>query len=102
MPRGGRRKGAGGRSKWKSGKTKTIRVPEILSERILEIARMLDEGQSLEDVTQSKTINFSGISVYSTQKGMIVYLHDLLNAGYKIRPFALVDKLRKDMDLRDE
>ena len=101
MPRGGRREGAGGRHKWAHGKTKTIRVPELLADRVLEIARMLDEGKSLEDVTQSKILNLSGVSVHSTSKGMIVYLQDLLKVGYKIRPFALVDRLRKDLDLRE-
>ena len=30
--------------KWKSGKTKTIRVPEAIAEQILSIAHVIDEG----------------------------------------------------------
>ena len=34
--------------KWKSGQTRTIRVPHVLAEQLLEIAHRLDEGESLE------------------------------------------------------
>ena len=35
------------KSTWNSGKTKTIRVPVVLAERILEYARALDDGGDL-------------------------------------------------------
>ncbi|MDJ0650495.1 MAG: GIY-YIG nuclease family protein [Xenococcaceae cyanobacterium MO_188.B19] len=38
-------------SKWKSGKTKTIRVPVAIAEQVLEIAHQLDEG-ILPDISQ--------------------------------------------------
>lgn len=98
MPRGGRRDGAGGKHKWIHGETKVIRVPIQLADRILEIARMLDEGVPLDIVTGSKTLDLSGISIHQAQNGAMVYLKDLLKANYKIRPIALVDKLRKDLD----
>lgn len=37
--------------KWKSGQTRTIRVPVVLAEQLLEIAHKLDSGESL-DLTQ--------------------------------------------------
>ena len=37
--------------KWKSGQTRTIRVPKVLAEQLLEIAHRLDSGESL-DLTQ--------------------------------------------------
>ncbi len=37
--------------KWKSGQTRTIRVPVVLAEQLLEIAHRLDSGESL-DLTQ--------------------------------------------------
>lgn len=98
MPRGGRRLGAGGKHKWIHGETKVIRVPVALADQVLAIARILDEGKSLEDVTPSKTINLSGISVKYLKNGPVVYLQDLLKAGYKIRPIGLVDRLRKQID----
>lgn len=98
MPRGGKRVGAGGRSRWIHGKTKVIRVPEALADQILAIARMLDAGKSLDDVTKSKTVDLSGVSIKILKDGSVVYLQDLLKAGYKIKPVALVDKLRKDID----
>ncbi|MBD0266102.1 MAG: hypothetical protein ICV78_26305 [Tolypothrix sp. Co-bin9] len=98
MPRGGFREGAGGKHKWIHGETKVVRVPTVLADRILEIATMLDQGLPLDAVTGSKMVDFSGISIHQTRQGPAVYLKDLLKAGYKIRPLALVDKLRKDMD----
>jgi hypothetical protein len=98
MPRGGSREGAGGKHKWIHGDTKVIRVPIVLADRILEIARMLDEGIPLDNVTGSKTLDLSGISVHPTRKGLAVYLQDLLKAGYKIRPVALVDRVRREID----
>lgn len=99
MPRGGKREGAGNRYKWNHGKTKVIRVPEAIADRVLEVAKIIDDGLSLDSVTQSKTIDLTGISVKHSNRGMFVYLKDLLNAGYKIRPLAVVDRLRKDIDL---
>ena len=42
---GGARTGSGNKPKWKSGKTTAIRVPEILSDKILALARTWDEDQ---------------------------------------------------------
>ncbi len=46
MPKGGRRSTTWIPA-WKSGKTTVIRVPEALEEKLLEIARLLDEGEDL-------------------------------------------------------
>lgn len=86
MPRGGRRPGAGGKPEWIHGKTKVIRVPEALADKILVIARMLDEGKSLDNVTGSKMIDLSGISVRQHDGIIAIHLEDLVRAGYQIRP----------------
>ena len=61
MPRGGKRVGAGRKSSWPSGcgraDTKLIRVPIKLADELLEIARKLDAGESLESVTQTKGVD---------------------------------------------
>ena len=41
--------------KWKQGKTRTIRVPVVLAEQLLEIAHRLDEGKLLELTQDNKT-----------------------------------------------
>ena len=41
--RGGRRSTTW-KSSWKTGKTKVIRIPEILADRLYKIARHLDDG----------------------------------------------------------
>lgn len=46
MPRGGKRLNAGAKFKWKHGKTKTIRVPVVLVEKVLAFAHSLDEEVS--------------------------------------------------------
>ncbi|HEY9875382.1 MAG TPA: hypothetical protein V6D12_18265, partial [Candidatus Obscuribacterales bacterium] len=44
---GGFRDGAGRKPKWNSGKTTAIRIPEIFSSDLLQLARHWDEGNSL-------------------------------------------------------
>ena len=56
MSRGGTRPNAGRKSGWNHGETRTIRVPTIFAEQLLEIARRLDQGDSIKFVTQSKKI----------------------------------------------
>lgn len=98
MPRGGVRPGAGGRYKWLHGKTKVVRVPIALADQILEIAKILDQGGSLDDVTRSKKLDLSGVPIRYLSDGPVVYIQDFLKAGYKIRPIGLVDQLRKQVD----
>jgi hypothetical protein len=100
MPRGGKRKGAGSKPTWIHGKTKTIRVPESLSEKIVGLARVLDEGGIIEDVTKSKYIDLSGIRITLFQGKPAVLIEDLLSAGFKVRPLKLSDTVRKEIDKR--
>lgn len=102
MPRGGYRVGAGSKPTWNCGKTKTIRVPELLADRVLEISRLLDEGQSLGSETTSKVVDLSGVVILHTTNGPVVRLVDLLRAGYEIRPERLVRslKLKAQEDLK--
>lgn len=100
MPRGGYREGAGGKSKWIHGKTTVIRVPEVLAEEVLRVARLLDQGRTVDDVTRSKYLDFSGISIRNVSNRSAVFLEDLLKAGFKIRPIEVVDMVRRQMDRR--
>ena len=52
--RGGQRDGAGRKSVWRNGETQTIRVPKVLADQILEIAKRLDSGEVIEFVSESK------------------------------------------------
>lgn len=56
MARGGARLNAGAKAKWKHGKTKTIRVPEVLADQILEYSKKLDDGSIIENVSQSESV----------------------------------------------
>ena len=40
--------------KWKSGQTRTIRVPKVLAQQLLDIAHHLDDGGHI-DLTQDNT-----------------------------------------------
>jgi hypothetical protein len=57
MARGGQRDGAGRKSTWSSGckfeQTKLIRVPSIISDKVLEIAHKLDSGEAIDLETKS-------------------------------------------------
>jgi len=47
MPRGGARSNSGPSPSWKTGKTRTIRVPIALADQLLEVARQLDNAPAL-------------------------------------------------------
>jgi hypothetical protein len=42
---GGARPGAGGGCRWKHGRTKLVRLPVTLVDKILEVARYMDENE---------------------------------------------------------
>lgn len=93
MPRGGYRENAGGKSTWKCGKTTTIRVPVALAEQLKEIARKLDDGESLVADTGSKVVNFSGVPIAQVKGKPCVFLEDFLKVGYEIKPLKLAEKV---------
>jgi hypothetical protein len=100
MPRGGRREGAGSKPTWKHGKTKTVRVPEALADKILGIAKVLDDTESidLQDLgyapEEVKVIDLTGVAIHAHTHGAFVYLSDLIRIGYTIKPERLVRNLR--------
>lgn len=98
MARGGYREGSGGKPKWIRGKTAVIRVPEVLVEEVTRVAKLLDEGKQVDDVTKSKYVDLSGISIRVVNGKHVVLLEDLLKAGFKIRPVEVVDQVRKQVD----
>lgn len=57
MARGGKRQNAGRKTSWISGcrfeDTKLIRVPKVLSDKLLEFAHRLDQSDNYELVTKS-------------------------------------------------
>jgi len=89
MPRGGTRSNAGAKSKWRHGKTKTIRVPEVLVSQILEYSKKLDDQQVFVITESSKVLNLSGVSVYTVSGKKFVYVSDLIKLGYNIEPYRL-------------
>jgi len=104
MPRGGSREGSGGVSTWKLGKTKTVRVPIALADRLLEIARAMDDGNEfiastsiVEPVTESKTIDLSGVRVTHLDGEIAIRLEDLVRVGYKLRPLSLAQMVEARM-----
>jgi hypothetical protein len=99
MPRGGKREGAGGKPTWKNGKTKTIRVPVVLAEEILRMARELDETGVIERDTESKVLDLSGITVPEIRGRRFVFLSDLLMSGYEIHPLKWAESARAELRL---
>ena len=96
MPRGGYRKNSGNKSGWKHGKTKVIRVPEVLADQILEYAKKLDLGILEEDkkeivipIESLKIIDLSGISLTAINGQMGVMLPKLVEKGYRLVPDRL-------------
>lgn len=100
MPRGGYRPGAGGKPKWIRGKTTVIRVPEVLADEVLRVARLLDEGKMVDDVTRTKYLNLAGVSLRLINGRPAVFVEDLVNAGFKVRPLEVLDKVMRQIDKR--
>lgn len=106
MARGGYREGAGGKYKWKNGKTKVVRIPESLEKEILDFAMVLDalEGfdpvtrTSNDGVTRSRVIDLTGIVVRSFNGNPCVYLADLLRVGYDIYPGELAESVKLKLE----
>jgi len=95
---GGKREGAGRKPKWTNGKTTTIRIPEALAGEVLQLARQLDMGDKVDNVSNSSSIDLSGIPIHHLDKQPVIAVKDLLRKGFKIRPLKLVDALRKEID----
>lgn len=51
--------------KWKSGKTRTIRVPVAIAKRVLEVAHQIDEGESFDT---SEYVSKDNIAVASNDE----------------------------------
>lgn len=56
------------KSKWRSGKTQTIRVPIAIADRVLEAARIIDSGDSLNTVTSDS--GFDGDDIENILKSI--------------------------------
>jgi hypothetical protein len=98
MSRGGKREGAGAKPSWKHGKTKTIRVPVVLADEILAVARKLDENGLLEFSADSgSVIDLSGVPIKVISGSMGVMLSDLVNKGYKLAPNRIDEVVHQAM-----
>src|SRR4028119_2078354 len=60
---GGARPGAGGGSRWKHGRTKLVRLPVALVDKILEVARYMDQNEG----RLPSSVSVVRISDYSAQ-----------------------------------
>lgn len=100
MPRGGYRQNAGRKPKWRSGKTKMIRVPIELADQLLEIAQKIDQGASIENESISNDIDLTGLPLINLNGKKAVALVDLLKAGYEIYPLSLASSVRKELFVR--
>jgi len=91
--RGGYREGSGAKPAWKHGKTKVVRVPEVLADEVLRIARMLDDDGFFELVTSSKIVDLSGVCLKTFSNKTFVSLESLVLLGYEIKPDALAEQV---------
>jgi hypothetical protein len=109
MARGGRREGAGAKPAWEHGKTKPIRVPIAIAERVLEIAKEIDQGsfpQPSSEISLHKVIDLSGIAILRSNGEPVIRLVDLIRAGYEIHPERLANLVRasgrKDLKVKND
>lgn len=95
MTRGGNREGAGRKFKWKSGETRTIRVPIAIADTVLQIAQALDSGTLtfengvLKENKISKTLRVATeIKVYQEGGEEVIKLSDFVRAMQAIAKAA--------------
>ena len=106
MPRGGYRKGAGGKPTWKHGKTKVIRVPEVLADKVIEYAKKLDRGEIEEKVKPVvkveafKVVDLGGVKLKAIDGQMGVMVGDLIKRGYTIKPDRLQELIVRSPKFR--
>jgi hypothetical protein len=100
--RGGARTGGGRKSEWRNQPTVSIRVPQILAQQILEIARELDKGYE-----GTITINTASGKLSQQRKATQdrLYLSDVRiyrATGHKVvRLEELVRSLQRYIDLEN-
>lgn len=80
--RGGARPGGGGPFKWKHGETKQVRLPIAILDKIMEIARKLDNGEAID--SGAKSIDLSNVKVYKLHGREVVRLVDLVATGHNL------------------
>ena len=95
MPRGGKREGSGPKSTWKSGKTKTIRVPEAFADQVLDITRRLDKGLLDQPSSHACLINLSSLNIPTIRNRKFVFIEDLIKLGYTVEPVTLIETPKK-------
>lgn len=64
-------------AKWNSGTTRTIRVPVVLADQVLEYAHKLDSGESLTQVNEVVTL-FGSRMTHETVTQVIELLEESL------------------------
>ena len=57
------------KSKWKNGKTKLIRVPESLADKILILAHQLDDGNNLQSSLVTERLKSIIAKINRKEKG---------------------------------
>jgi LytS/YehU family sensor histidine kinase len=84
-------------TKWNSGTTRTIRVPVVLADQVLEYAHKLDSNESLTQVNQAIAIQTDEINHESLTQVIQILTEALelkANAGGKIK-----DRIREAIAL---
>jgi len=59
------------KAKWKSGKTRTIRVPISIADEVLAAAKLIDEGQSTSDNAEAIQILVNALKLKANAGGAI-------------------------------
>lgn len=57
--------------KWNHGKTRTIRVPEVLADRVLAYARQIDQGIADPDLAEAIRVLKESLNLRANRGGAI-------------------------------
>ena len=97
MGRGGHRENAGRKSEWvSSSQTRPIRVPEWMADQVLDFARKLDNGETIDTVHNQKPLAHRSAAVQNLLS--IVEDWDDRASGKETQPrWQFVSKLIKEV-----
>ena len=82
--RGGARPGGGRKSEWNNRPTTSIRVPEALAEKILEIARELDKGYEGMLIIDTASGNFKRQQKSTQERLYLSQVKLYRSSGHKV------------------
>ena len=84
MPRGGKRQGAGRKSTWNVGKTKAVKLPDLLLPEMLMLARVIDDSFA-DSIVEAEDPTFTSLI---SEDELVDVIYDLIYESQVLEAIA--------------